>query len=113
MQQIDVVDIDEEVKHIAEEEFLHEKLSDKIVFYPLSARYALHVLQKEGKKYDMIFLDAYNGKSIPEELTTVEFFADVKKLLASEGAVVANMILDRKLTSAYAQTLFATRKSVR
>jgi len=109
VEQIDVIDIDPAVKPIAEQYFLEEPLSPKITFIPRSARYALQLLSGERTTYDMIFLDAYNGKSIPEELTTVEFFDQVNHVLAPQGSVVANMILDRARSSTYAQTLFATR----
>lgn len=113
VEQIDVIDIDPAVKPIAEQYFLEEPLSPKITFIPRSARYALQLLSGERTTYDMIFLDAYNGKSIPEELTTVEFFDQVNHVLAPQGSVVANMILDRARSSTYAQTLFATRWHVR
>lgn len=111
--QIDVIDIDGEVKHIAETYFLEETLSEKIVFYPRSARYALRELFAQGKSYDMIFLDAYNGKSIPEELTTLEFFSDIRRLQTQRSTVIANMILDKNISSKYANTVLSTRKSVR
>jgi hypothetical protein len=41
---------------------------------------------KAWKSYDLILLDAYNGKTLPDELATVEFFAWIKQLTCSEWA---------------------------
>lgn len=49
-------------------------------------------LQKTDKKYDLILLDAYDAKSAPPMLTTVEFMRLVKSRLNPGGALVANVI---------------------
>ena len=81
VERIDTIDIDPQVKTIAENKFLFQTLSPKIVFYPESARRFINQAIKNNTTYDLIILDAYNGKSIPDELTTVEFFNGVQQLL--------------------------------
>gem|GEM_PF-5192498 len=69
------VDIDASVKDIAEKYFLEESLNEKIEFIPRSARGVIHEYEKtDVRRFDLIFLDAYNDKSVPEELVTKEFF---------------------------------------
>lgn len=111
VEQIDAVDIDPRVKPIAEEHFLKTELPEKITFYPQSARFFLYQALQQKKKYDLIFVDAYNGKSLPDELTTKEFFTDLRKL-SSNNQIVFNFILDRKLESDLAQRLLATAHTV-
>lgn len=74
VERIDTVDIDPQVKNIAENNFLFQDLPKKVVFYPHSARWFVNQALKNNTTYDLIVLDAYNGRSIPDELTTVEFF---------------------------------------
>lgn len=111
IEQIDAVDIDGSIKEIAETYFLEEKLSPKITFIPQSARYVVNQAIKEWKSYDLILLDAYNGKTLPDELATIEFFAWIKKLTTSEW-VIANFILDSNLDSTLTTNLLTTRRSV-
>lgn len=42
------------------------------------------------KKYDLIFLDAFNGDSVPEHLLTLEMFQDLKRLLNPGGVLSIN-----------------------
>jgi spermidine synthase len=44
------------------------------------------------EKYDVIVLDAFSGDSPPFHLLTREAFADLKKRLAPDGLVVANIV---------------------
>lgn len=105
---IDAIDIDPKVKDIAETYFLEESLDPKITFIPQSARWAINDLIKQDKTYDLVFLDAYADKSVPEELMTVEFFQDIKRILADDGLFAANMIIDNAFESEFSQNAFAT-----
>jgi spermidine synthase len=44
------------------------------------------------EKYDVIVLDAFSGDSPPFHLLTREAFSDLKKRLAADGSVVANIV---------------------
>ena len=111
VQQIDAVDIDPSIKKIAEDHFLEEKLSDKIVFIPQSARYVINQAVKNWTKYDLILIDAYNGKTLPDELATTEFFAWLQQLTTPQG-IIANFILDTNLDSNLARNVLTTRRDV-
>ena len=105
VKEIDAVDVDPVVMQIAEQHFLLQPLPGKVRFFPLSARYALHKLRREGKHYGFTFLDAYSGKGIPDELLTVEFFADVR---AISERVAANVIMDQDIESAFSRNVLAS-----
>ena len=86
--QIDVVEIDPDILdvarkyfHFAETQRLKVNINDGRVF-----------LKRNKKKYDMVFLDAYQGGEIPFHLTTVEFMREVKAHLNSDGVVVSNIV---------------------
>ena len=105
VRRIDAVDVDPAVKWIAEREFLKQPLDPKVHFFALSARYALHRLRREGRRYGLTLVDAYYGKSIPPELLTQEFFADVA---AISDHTVVNVIMDADLESNFAHSLLAS-----
>jgi len=87
------VDIDGDLKNIAEDEFLMEDLGENKKFQGVPARSYLNDAIKEGKKFDVVVLDAYQGATtIPEHLVTVEFFDSLKKVLKDEAVVAANFI---------------------
>ncbi len=105
VRRVDAIDVDPAVKWIAEAYFLRQPLPAKVRFLPLSARYAVRKLRAEGAHYGFAFLDAYFGQGIPEELTTVEFLSEVRRL---SDRTAANVILDPALRSAFARNLLAT-----
>ena len=105
IQYVDAVDVDPAVKGIAEMHFLKHPLSDKVRFLPLSARFAVRKLRKQGARYDFTFIDAYFGRGIPEELATVEFFEDVRRISERTSA---NVIMDRALKSEFACNLLSS-----
>jgi spermidine synthase len=102
---IDAVDVDPVVKQIAEEQFLRQPLPTKVRFLPLSARYAVRKLNRNGQSYGFTFVDAYFGRGIPDELVTVEFFRDAR---AVSGRVAMNVVMDRDMDSTFAHNVLAT-----
>ena len=105
VKQVDAVDVDPVVKPIAEHQFLKEPLPSKIRFLPLSARYAVRKLHRDGRHYSFTFVDAYFGMGIPDELVTVEFFKDVRQV---SDRTAANVIMDADMESAFAVNLLAS-----
>lgn len=104
------IDIDEDLKEIAEEYLLKEKLKDNKIFYPLPAR---AYLSSTDKKFDVIFLDAYlGGLSIPEHLVTQEFFEEIKEHLKPNAIVLANFILSSNFNNKFSKTIDNTLRSV-
>ena len=109
VRRIDAIDVDPAVKGIAELQFLKQPLSAKIRFLPLSARYAMRKLRNEGAHYNFAFVDAYFGRGIPEELVTVEFFEDIRRI---SDRTCANAIMDPALESEFARNLLASFRQV-
>ena len=84
---MDIAEIDPQIVEVAkkffgfvEDDRTHVYVKDGRVF-----------LSKTDKKYDLIFLDAYNTRSIPFHLTTKEFLEEVRRHLKPDGAVVSNI----------------------
>jgi len=108
--QITAVDIDPDVYRIATKYFLQNELPDNVTFIAKSARGFLREQIQKQATYDLIFIDAYNGKSVPDELTTQEFFADLQRI--SSGPIISNLILDKQSSSDFAQNTLSTMKSI-
>ena len=93
---IDIVEIDEAVVRVAREYFsFREKPSMRITVR--DARVFMKRALTQGKKYDLIVLDAYNGDYIPEHLLTREFLEETRELLSDDGVVVANTFVTSAL----------------
>ena len=105
VKQVDAVDVDPVVRNIAEKQFLKQSLPPKVRFLPLSARYAVRKLRRDGAHYGFTLVDAYFGQGIPEELVTMEFFRDVR--LVSERTAI-NVVMDSAMDSAFAKNLLAS-----
>ena len=103
---IDIVELDKAVPEIAEKYFGF-KVGKNMHLIIEDGRYYVN---RSGKKYDLIVIDAYNSKEIPFQFTTVEFFEKVKGMLSDGGLVVANIAnFGRKN---FISSEFATVKSV-
>lgn len=84
---IDTVEIDPYVVKVARDYFDFTPSTKMKVFVQDGRQY----LRRSAHTYDIIFLDAYNSKSIPFHLSTQEFFNIVKKRLNPKGVVVSNV----------------------
>lgn len=93
---LDVVEIDPAVLKVARDYFAYPPQLGARVTIDDGRRFVRNQL-RAGAKYDLIFLDAFNGDYIPEHLVTAEFLQEVKGLLAPEGAVVSNTFSTSKL----------------
>lgn len=98
------VDVDPDMKDVAEKYFLEEPVNGGYVVADGRA-----YLQNSDKKYDAIILDAYsNAKSIPENLSTIEFFYEVKKDLKIGGWFIVNVISDVDFDEDYGRNINRT-----
>ena len=105
VRRVDAVDVDPVVRDIAERRFLRQRLPPKVRFLPLSARYAVRKLRKDGERYGFTLVDAYFGKSIPDELVTAEFFKDLRLV---SGRTAVNVQMDPAMDSAFAKNVLAS-----
>jgi spermidine synthase len=65
-------------------------------------------LEDSSGQYDLLILDCFGADSIPAHLSTLEFLAAVRKVLAPEGLAVAN-VWGRGCNPLYAQMLATYR----
>ncbi|MEO7188975.1 MAG: fused MFS/spermidine synthase [Sphingomicrobium sp.] len=94
--QMDVVEIDPAVVKIARNYFDYAPGRNVRVVVD-DGRHFVRAQLRNRAKYDLIFLDAFNGEYIPEHMVTAEFLTEVKGLLSDHGAVAANTWSTSKL----------------
>ena len=86
---IDVVEIDQKVIDISKKFFYLNETSNYKVHHDDGRRF---VRKMSGRKtYDLIYLDAFKGGSIPFHLKTIQFYEDVNQILSSGGVVGSNL----------------------
>jgi len=86
---IDVVEIDQKVIDISKKFFYLNETSNYKVHHDDGRRF---VRKMSGRKtYDLIYLDAFKGGSIPFHLKTIQFYEDVNQILSSRGVVGSNL----------------------
>ena len=104
------IDIDKDLKSIAEKYFLEKKLTTNKVFITMPARaFVAHTKEK----FDYIILDAYSNRmNMPQQLLTIEFFSKVKSLLTAKGVFVFNAIASPSFNDTYSCKLDNTLRSV-
>ena len=82
---IEGVEIDQKITDLAETYF---DLSDEI---PVTTYDGRAYLQAVDKTYDVIMVDAYQDITIPFQMSSQEFFSEVKAHLKPNGVMVVNM----------------------
>jgi predicted membrane-bound spermidine synthase len=98
------VDVDPAIRQIAEREFLREPAVGEFVVAD-----ARRFVRETGRRYDAVVVDVYSAMtSIPAHLVTREFWHDTQRVLKPGGVLLANLILDGRLSSPYARNLLAT-----
>lgn len=104
------VDIDKDLKDIAEQYILREPIGANKKFVPEEIRGFLNGTKQQ---YDVIFLDAYlGGMSIPEQLVTTEFFQQVKAHLKPNALLLTNFIVCPNFCNAFTKNIDDTLRSV-
>ena len=107
------VDIDGSLKEVSETHFLKQKLGKNKHFEPVPARSYLRKAQQEGKKFDLIILDAFQGAhSLPEHLLTIEFYEDIKSISKENGIIIGNYITSVTFNNAFSMNLENTLRQV-
>lgn len=107
-EQLHFVDIDADIKQIAESRFLNSP-----VVGSFSAKDARVYLKKNIEKYDFIVMDTFHSKTaISGHLVTQEYFSLVKSRLNPGGKLIINTIASRDFEDAYSRDLHSTILSV-
>lgn len=83
--QIEGVEIDQKITDLAREYF---ELPDDVKVSTYDGRAYLKGIHK---KYDVIMVDAYQDITIPFQMSSAEFFQEVKNHLKADGVMVVNM----------------------
>lgn len=60
--------------------------------------------QRQGRKYDIVILDAFDHVYIPEHMITREYFQEIRSILAPGGVVAANTFASSQLYDAESAT---------
>ncbi|CAL95272.1 fused MFS/spermidine synthase [Azoarcus olearius] len=102
------VDIDPAVRELAEREFLGEPINGRFV-----AADARRFVADSEERFNAVVVDAYSAlTSVPAHLVTREFWRDTRRVLADDGLLFVNLIVDNRLATPYARNLLATLQSV-
>lgn len=94
--QMDVVEIDPAVVTVAGKYF-DFKANERARVIEADGRVFVKRAVREGRRYDVVMLDAFDHEYIPEHLLTKEFLQEVKSLLAPGGVLAANTFSSSRL----------------
>lgn len=86
---IDTVEIDPAVTRVAERYFGFQP-SARMPVHHADGRAYVEQAVREGRRYDLVLLDAFDYDYIPAHLTTREFLLQARALLAPRGVLAAN-----------------------
>lgn len=104
------VDIDKDLKDIAERYVLYEPIGENKEFIAKPAR---GFLNETDQKFDVIYLDAYlGGVSIPEHLVTRDFFLKVRSHLKDRGLLITNFIASPSFNNKFSRNMDNTFRDV-
>jgi spermidine synthase len=102
------VDIDPAIRELAEREFLREPIRGRFVVAD-----ARRFVADATERFDAVVVDAYSAlTSVPGHLVTQEFWRATQEVLAPDGVLFVNLILDQRLASPYARNVLTTIQSV-
>lgn len=93
---IDVVEIDPAVIRVAQRYFGF-KPGPRLKVHEEDGRVFVKRALREGRRYDLVVLDAFDHEYIPEHLLTREFLGEVKGLLPEGGVLAANTFSNSRL----------------
>lgn len=106
--QITYLDIDRDIKTIAEKHFLKEKINGGFI-----GQDARTFLKHHRQDYDVILSDVYKHReNIPSYLLTKEYFLEIRQALTPEGIAVFNIIADPLLRDSFSKRVDNTILSV-
>ncbi|WP_426146269.1 spermidine synthase [Polaromonas sp. DSR2-3-2] len=100
---IETVELDPSVAKVAERFFGFMPGKDNAVAIE-DGRVFVKRAQKQGKKYDLVILDAFDHVYVPEHMLTREYLLEVKSLLEKDGVLAANTFSSSRLYDAESAT---------
>ncbi|MCR4585164.1 MAG: fused MFS/spermidine synthase [Lachnospiraceae bacterium] len=100
------VEIDEKITELARTYF---ELPEDVPVYSYDGRAYLY---GDDKKYDVIMVDAYQDITIPFQMSSLEFFTQVKEHLKDDGVMVVNMNMKSEAEGSINEYLADTIASV-
>lgn len=101
------VDIDPEIKPVAEEHFLNRPINGQFI-----AHDARNFLLTDKRQWDVIVVDLYsNAATIPMHTSTYEFFSLVDKRLEPNGQAILNIAANPRLSDDYSFNMDHTIRS--
>ena len=104
------IDVVRQLPEIYNEYLSEEPLSENKKFI---AQDAYLFMLKTQQKYDIIVVDVYSAvRSIPSNFVTEDFFELVKKRLATDGLMIANIITSPSFKTKYSQRIDNTLRHV-
>lgn len=106
---IEGVEIDEKIADLASQYF---SLPSDVSVDVYDGRSYLNTRISPDKKYDVIMVDAYQDITIPFQMSTIEFFTQVKSHLKENGVMVVNMNMKSKQEGSINDYLCDTISSV-
>lgn len=102
------VDIDPAIRGIAEQHFLHGPVQGEFI-----AEDARRFVSRTDRRFDAVVVDVYSDRAaIPSHLVTREFWQASRQVLRPDGVLMANLILDSRLSSPYSRHVLDTLESV-
>ena len=105
--QITYVDIDPDIARIVKKHYLNP-IHGKFI-----AADARVFVQQTHQQYAAIITDAYSHQlTIPSQLLTVEFFAEINRLLQTNGVAIFNMVINPLLNDPYSLTIDTSLRAV-
>ena len=103
---IDAVEIDPAVVRVAGKYFGFEP-GPRTKVHEEDGRVFAKRMARQGVRYDLVMLDAFDHEYIPEHLLTREFLLEIKGLLTPNGVLAANTFAGSKLYDFESATYFS------
>jgi spermidine synthase len=103
---IDVAEIDPAVVRVAGKYFGFTP-GPRTDVYEEDGRVFAKRMARQGIRYDLIMLDAFDHEYIPEHMLTREFLQEIKALLTPDGVLAANTFATSKLYDFESATYFS------
>ena len=100
---IETIELDPSVAKVAERFFGFTPGKDNTVAIE-DGRVFVKRAQRQGKKYDLVILDAFDHVYVPEHMLTREYLLEVKSLLEKDGVLAANTFSSSRLYDAESAT---------